>query len=107
MGAAGGLLTVARGRRSQGRQEFMDELHKIVMENGLLSPGGIMLCDNVLYRGLPAQLEAGSAPAVSAKTQANAEALMRFNDLVKADMEGGVARALMMPVREGRSGRSG
>merc|ERR1719253_158398 len=62
---------------------------------------GMLLADNVLYRGLPAQIEAGTAPAVSAKTQANAEALVRFNDMVKADMERGAVRALMMPVRDG------
>jgi predicted O-methyltransferase YrrM len=42
--------------------------YKLVMENGLLAPGGIMLCDNVLYRGLTAQHNAGEMPKVSEKT---------------------------------------
>merc|ERR1719161_2610803 len=42
--------------------------YKLVMENGLLAPGGVMLCDNVLYRGLTAQHNAGEMPKVSEKT---------------------------------------
>merc|ERR1719352_807873 len=76
-------------------------VYELVRKHKLLKPSGLLLADNVLYRGLPAQLEAGTAPAVSAKTQANAEALLQFNDMVKADMESGAARALMMPVRDG------
>merc|ERR1711990_976376 len=57
--------------------------YKLVMENGLLAPGGIMLCDNVLYRGLTAQHNAGEMPKVSEKTAANK------------------VRSLMMPVRDG------
>lgn len=76
-------------------------VYELVRKHKLLKPSGLLLADNVLYRGLPAQLEAGTAPKVSAKTQANAEALLQFNDMVKADMESGAARALMMPVRDG------
>ena len=39
--------------------------YALVMEKGLLAQGGIMLCDNVLYRGLTAQYNAGEMPAVS------------------------------------------
>merc|ERR1712232_978093 len=45
--------------------------YKLIMENGLLAPGAMMLCDNVLYRGLTAQFHAGEV------------------------------RSLMMPVRDG------
>jgi len=76
-------------------------VYELVRKHKLLKTNGLLLADNVLYRGLPAQLEAGTAPTVSAKTQANAEALLQFNDMVKADMESGAARALMMPVRDG------
>merc|ERR1712078_609687 len=52
--------------------------YKLVMENGLLAPGGIMLCDNVLYRGLTAQHHAGEMPELSEKTAANAAAMNAF-----------------------------
>ena len=38
---------------------------------------------------------------MSDKTRANAEALARFNATVKADIEAGTHRGLMMPVRDG------
>merc|ERR1719316_2604936 len=76
-------------------------VYELIRKRQLLKPNGMLLADNVLYRGLPAQLEAGTMPAVSAKTEANAEALVRFNNMVKADMESGAVRALMMPVRDG------
>ena len=59
--------------------------YKLVMENGLLAPGGIMLCDNVLYRGLTAQHNAGEMPTVSEKTAANAASMDAFLGLVRAD----------------------
>merc|ERR1711998_557305 len=52
--------------------------YKLVMEKGLLAPGGIVLCDNVLYRGLTAQHNAGEMPEVSEKTAASAVALDSF-----------------------------
>merc|ERR1712224_52661 len=73
----------------------------IFMENGLLSPGGIMLCDNVLYRGLTAQHHAGEMPSASEKTAANAAAMDAFLALVRADTKEGNVRSLMMPVRDG------
>merc|ERR1719321_1962271 len=75
--------------------------YALVMENGLLSPGGIMLCDNVLYRGLTAQHNAGEMPAVSEKTAANAASMDAFLELVRADTKAGRVRSLMMPVRDG------
>ena len=38
---------------------------------------------------------------VSPKTRENAEALVRFNKLVKKDVQAGRMRSLMMPVRDG------
>merc|ERR1711998_789279 len=75
--------------------------YKLVMENGLLAPGGIMLCDNVLYRGLTAQHNAGEMPKVSEKTAANAASMDAFLALVRADTQAGKVRSLMMPVRDG------
>jgi 3-dehydroquinate synthase len=75
--------------------------YKLVMENGLLSPGGIMLCDNVLYRGLTAQHNAGEMPKVSEKTAANAASMDGFLGLVRADTAAKKVRSLMMPVRDG------
>jgi len=75
--------------------------YKLVMENGLLSPGGIMLCDNVLYRGLTAQHDAREMPQVSEKTAANAAAMDGFLELVRADTAARKVRSLMMPVRDG------
>merc|ERR1711937_1027117 len=75
--------------------------YKLVMENGLLAPGGIMLCDNVLYRGLTAQHNAGEMPKVSEKTAANAAAMDAFLGQVRADTTAKKVRSLMMPVRDG------
>merc|ERR1711943_162405 len=75
--------------------------YKLVMENGLLAPGGIMLCDNVLYCGLTAQHNAGELPKVSEKTAANAASMDAFLELVRADTKAGRVRSLMMPVRDG------
>merc|ERR1712118_271485 len=75
--------------------------YKLVMENGLLAPGGMMLCDNVLYRGLTAQHNAGEMPKVSEKTAANAASMDGFLGLVRADTAANKVRTLMMPVRDG------
>merc|ERR1712154_152184 len=42
--------------------------YKLVMDNGLLSPGGMLLCDNVLFRGLTAQHSTGETPAKRQRT---------------------------------------
>ena len=75
--------------------------YKLIMEKELLAPGGIMLCDNVLYRGLTAQHNAGELPAVSEKTAANAASMDGFLGQVRADTATGKVRSLMMPVRDG------
>jgi predicted O-methyltransferase YrrM len=75
--------------------------YKLIMEKELLAPGGIMLCDNVLYRGLTAQHNAGELPAVSEKTAANAAAMDTFLGQVREDTAAGKVRSLMMPVRDG------
>merc|ERR1712078_391599 len=75
--------------------------YALVMEKGLLAEGGIMLRDNVLYRGLTAQYNAGEMPAVSEKTAANAAAMDGFLGQVRADTTAGKVRSLMMPVRDG------
>merc|ERR1719238_2460391 len=75
--------------------------YTLVMEKGLLAEGGIILCDNVLYRGLSAQYNAGEMPAVSEKTAANAAAMDAFLGQVRADTAAGKVRSLMMPVRDG------
>merc|ERR1712054_519573 len=75
--------------------------YKLIMENGLLAPGAMVVCDNVLYRGLTAQVHAGEMPEVSEKTAANAAAMDNFLGLVRADTAAGKVRSLMMPVRDG------
>jgi len=75
--------------------------YKLIMENGLLAQDGIMLCDNVLYRGLTAQHHAGEMPSVSEKTAANAAAMDAFLGMVRADTKDRKVRSLMMPVRDG------
>merc|ERR1719271_98923 len=98
-------------KASQGEKAdfiFMDldkpmyeRCYTLIMENKLLAPAGIMLCDNVLYRGLTAQHHAGEMPSVSEKTRANAAAMDAFLALVRADTKEGNVRSLMMPVRDG------
>ena len=75
--------------------------YEIIMQEGLLAPGGLLLCDNVLYRGLTAQHRAGEMPNVSEKVASNAASLDGFLQQVKKDMNSGLVRALMMPVRDG------
>jgi predicted O-methyltransferase YrrM len=75
--------------------------YELIMAHGLLASGGVMLCDNVLYRGLVAQHQAGEMPEVSEKTAANAAALDSFLQQVRADRDAGKVRTLMMPVRDG------
>ena len=75
--------------------------YEIIMQESLLAPGGLLLCDNVLYRGLTAQHRAGEMPNVSEKVASNAASLDGFLQMVKKDMNSGLVRALMMPVRDG------
>merc|ERR1712054_283552 len=78
-----------------------EPIYKAVTKHNLLKPGGLLLADNVLYRGLTVQLDAGDEVDVSDNTRKNAEALLRFNDKVKKDVSAGSMRSLMMPVRDG------
>merc|ERR1712232_1370054 len=75
--------------------------YELIMERQLLNPGGVMLCDNVLYRGLVAQHQAGEMPDVSEKTATNAAALDSFLRRVRQDRDEGKVGTLMMPVRDG------
>jgi len=89
-----------------------EPLYRLIMEKGLLKDGGLLVADNVLYRGLPAEIEGGEdlqekymakegAELISAKTVLNAQALVKFNSLVKSEVEAGSVRSLMLPVRDG------
>lgn len=96
---------------AEGKQAdfiFMDidktcyqECYEFIMKHNLLKPGGMMLIDNVLYRGLVAQHQAGEMPEVSEGTASNAAALDAFLQKVREDREAGLVRTLMMPVRDG------
>merc|ERR1712193_17858 len=76
-------------------------VYEFIMKHELLKPGGMMLFDNVLYRGLVAQHQAGEMPEVSKETANNAAALDAFLAKVRADREGGSVHTLMMPVKDG------
>jgi predicted O-methyltransferase YrrM len=89
-----------------------EPLYQMIMDWNLLTPGGLLVADNVLYRGLPAEIDAGvdlkdkymakaGSELISQKTAMNAEALVRFNSLVKSDVKAGSVRSLMLPVRDG------
>jgi len=89
-----------------------EPLYQMIMDWNLLKPGGLLVADNVLYRGLPAEIDAGvdlrekymakaGSELISQKTAMNAEALVRFNSLVKSDVKAGSVRSLMLPVRDG------
>jgi predicted O-methyltransferase YrrM len=90
-----------------------EPLYQMIMDWNLLKPGGLLVADNVLYRGLPAEIVEGGvdlqqkyrakegSEMISQKTQMNAEALVRFNSLVKEDVKAGSVRSLMLPVRDG------
>lgn len=75
--------------------------YELIIQEGLLAEGGVLVCDNVLYRGLSAQKHAGEMPAVSAKTAANAEGMDAFLQLVRKDMHARRFHSLMLPVRDG------
>jgi len=105
------ILPFLESRAAEGAKAdfiFMDldkpcyqPCYELIMEHELLAPGGVMLCDNVLYRGLVAQHQAGEMPEVSEKTAKNAAALDSFLRRVRQDKDEGRVRALMMPVRDG------
>jgi predicted O-methyltransferase YrrM len=105
------ILPFLEARAAEGARAdfiFMDldkpcyqPCYELIMANELLAPGGMMLCDNVLYRGLVAQHQAGEMPEVSEKTAKNAAALDSFLRRVRQDMDEGRVRTLMMPVRDG------
>ena len=42
------------------------ECYEIIMEENLLKPGGVLVADNVLYRGLTMQHRLGEMPDVCA-----------------------------------------
>merc|ERR1711937_391171 len=89
-----------------------EPLYKMIMEKNLLKPNGLLIADNVLYRGLPAEVAAGedldakyaSKDIISEKTKLNAQALDQFNNLINDDVASGKIRSLMMPVRDGMMG---
>merc|ERR1719361_1894791 len=105
------ILTFLEKRAAEGAKAdfiFMDldkscylPCYNLIMQYGLLAPGSMMLCDNVLYRGLAAQHQAGEMPEVSEKTAVNAAALSSFLARVGQDKDRGLVRSLMMPVRDG------
>merc|ERR1712023_510346 len=104
----GDFLERCAAEKKQADFIFMDldktcyqECYTLIMEKNLLAPAGIMLCDNVLYRGLVAQRQAGEMPEVSDKTERNAAALESFLQKVREDRNEGLVRTLMMPVRDG------
>jgi len=90
-----------------------EPLYRMIMERNLLKGGGLLVADNVLYRGLPAEIAEGEvdlrqkyrakegSEMISEKTVLNAEALVKFNALVKSEVDGGAVRSLMLPVRDG------
>merc|ERR1719335_2132512 len=75
------------------------ECYEMIMQEGLLKPGGVLVADNVLYRGLTVQHRNGEMPEVSEKTAKNAACLDSFLQLVRKDMMNGQLTSLMMPVR--------
>jgi predicted O-methyltransferase YrrM len=77
------------------------ECYEIIMEENLLKPGGVLVADNVLYRGLTMQHRLGEMPDVSEKTAKNAACLDGFLQLVRKDVMAGHLTSLMMPVRDG------
>merc|ERR550537_809848 len=77
------------------------ECYEMIMQEGLLKPGGVLVADNVLYRGLTVQHRNGEMPEVSEKTAKNAACLDGFLQLVRKDMMAGQLTSLMMPVRDG------
>jgi predicted O-methyltransferase YrrM len=107
----GEICAFLRNKAADGKKAdfiFMDldkplyaECYEIIMSEGLLQPGGVLLCDNVLYRGLTAQHRAGELPAVSERTAMNAQCMDGFVQMVQKDLRAGYVTGLMMPVRDG------
>jgi caffeoyl-CoA O-methyltransferase len=83
-----------------------EPVYETIMKNSLLKPGGLLLCDNVLYRGLTAEAEAGTLRAerggeLKEATLKNAEVMAAFLKQVRKDSDDGKLTTLMMPVRDG------
>jgi predicted O-methyltransferase YrrM len=105
------IAAFLRNMAAHGKQAdfiFMDldkplyqECYEMIMADKLLKPGGILVADNVLYRGLTVQHRQGEMPEVSEKTSKNAACLDGFLQLVRKDMLAGHLTSLLMPVRDG------
>jgi 3-dehydroquinate synthase len=81
-------------------------VYEAIMQHGLLKSGGLLLCDNVLYRGLTAEADLGILRAehgteLTEGTLKNAEMMAAFLKRVKQDSDDGEVTTLMMPVRDG------
>merc|ERR1739849_356 len=77
-------------------------VYETIMRHGLLKPGGLLLCDNVLYRGLTAEADAGTLRSergaeLSEATLTNAETMAAFLRQVRNDSDDGKLTTLMMP----------
>jgi len=75
--------------------------YELIMERGLLKPGGLLLCMGLLCGGLSAQRQAGEALDASESLVKSAEAVDIFLQRTRADAEAGKIRTLMMPIHDG------
>jgi len=75
--------------------------YELIMERGLLKPGGLLLCMGVLCGGLAAQRQVGEALESSEANVRSAEAVDAFLQRTRADSDAGKVRTLMMPVHDG------
>lgn len=77
------------------------QCYEMIMERGLLKPGGLLLCMGVLCGGLVAQRQAGEALESSEANVKSAEAVDAFLQRARTDADAGKVRTLMMPVHDG------
>ncbi|PWN29110.1 S-adenosyl-L-methionine-dependent methyltransferase [Jaminaea rosea] len=75
---------------------------KQIMDGGLLRKGGVFLVDNTLYKGAPLLSKQSDRKdlygSVDGIAEDNAEALVRFNDIVAKDDR---CEVTLLPVRDG------
>jgi len=72
--------------------------YELLVGGGLLAPGGVLVCDNVLWKGLVAKSAVEPLPEQLQRFHRQTEALRAFNEMVASDPR---VEPLMLPLADG------
>merc|ERR1711967_165283 len=76
-----------------------EPLYQMIMDWNLLKPGGLLVADNVLYRGLPAEIVEGEVDL--RQKYMSKEGSEMISQKTAMNVEACSVRSLMLPVRDG------